>query len=128
MRTSQRTSPTCCQASGSGGALASAGDGGDGDREQRMGEEDGDVGESMCRQTGSRGRMERSRGGGRIRVLVLCRESGRAGSPAAHRDSTGWSGSDSAGSRAAAAAGEEGRRRTGRGWRAGRIWPASGSL
>lgn len=91
-----------------------------------MGEEDGDVGESTCRQTGSTGRMERSRGGGRIRVLVLCLESGRAGSPAARRDSTGWSGSGSAGSRAAAAA-EEGRRTEG-GWVAGRIWPASGSL
>lgn len=91
-----------------------------------MGEEDEDVGESTCRQTGSTGRTERCQGGGRSRVLVPVLESGRGGSPAAHRDSTGWSGSDSAGSRAAEA-GEEGRRRTERGWRAGRIWPASGS-
>lgn len=87
--------------SGSGGAPASAGDGGDGDREGRMGEGDGNGGESMCRQRRSMGRMKRRLGGGRSQVLGLWRDSGRGGNPAVHTGSTGWSGSDSAGSRAA---------------------------
>ncbi len=115
--------------SGSEGAPASAVDGGDGDREGRMGEEDEDGGECMRRQKDSTGRMKWSQGGERSRALGLCLDSGRAGTPAVHRGSTGWSGSDSAGSRAAVAgAGEEGRKRTGRGWREGGVWPASGSL
>lgn len=114
--------------SDSGGALASVGDGGDGEREVRMGEEDGDVDDSMCRQRGSTGRMKRSQCGERSRVLSLfCLVSGRVGTPAVHRGSTAWSGSDSAGSRAVVA-GEEERKGTGTGWREGGVWPAVGSL
>lgn len=113
--------------SGSGGAPARAVDGGGGDREGTESEEDGAGGESMCRQRGSMGRLKRPQGVGRSRALGLCLDSGRAGTPAAHRGSTGWSGSDSAGSRAAGA-GQEGRKRTGRGWREGGVWPAFGSL
>lgn len=112
--------------SGSGGAPASAGDGGDVDREGRTGEEGGDGGECMCRQINSTGRMKWPRRGERSRALGLCLDSGRAGTPAVHRGSTGWSGSDSAGSRAAGA-GEEGRERTGGARREGGAWPASGS-
>lgn len=113
--------------SDSGGAPASAGDGGDGDREGRRGEEHGHGGESMCRQRGSKGRMEASQGGEQSRARGLGPDSGREGTPAVRRGSKWWSGSDSAGSRAAGA-GEERRMGTGRGRRAGDVWPAVGSL
>lgn len=49
------------------------------------------------------------------------------GTPAVHRGSTGWNGSDSAGSKVTGA-GQERRKRMGREWKAGGVWPASGSL
>lgn len=86
---------------GSGGAPANAG--GDGDREGRMGEEDGN--ESMCRQRGSTGRM--SQDGELSRVPALWLNSGKMGTPVVHKDSKGWTGSDNAGSGGAGVA-EEG--------------------
>lgn len=50
--------------SGSGGAPASAADGGGGDREGTVSGEDGAGGESMCRQRGSTGRMKWPQGVG----------------------------------------------------------------
>lgn len=110
---------------GSGGAPASAGEGGDGDTGGKMGEVDG--GGSKCLQRGSTDRKKWSQGGVRNRAPSLCLDSGREGNPAAHRDSRRWGGSDSAGSRGAGAA-VRGRRTTRRGGRTRGLWPASGNL
>lgn len=90
---------------GSEGAPASAGGGGDGDREGRMGEEDGD--ESMCRQRGSTGRMKWSQGGELSWAPALWLNSGKMGTPVVHRGSKAWRGSDSAGNRRAETVEEE---------------------
>lgn len=86
---------------GSGAAPASAGDGCDEDRERRMGEEDGGERGSM----GRMGRMKCSQG--RQLSQDLCLDSEKVGTPAVHKGSTGWSGNDSTGSRAAGVVAQE---------------------
>lgn len=112
----------------SGGAPANADDGGDGHREGRMSEEDGHGSESMCRQRGSMGRMTWSRGGEPSQALGLCLTSERVSNPSVHSGSRGRNGSDNAGSNVMGGGEEERRRTTGKGWREGGVWPASGSL
>lgn len=101
---------------GFGGALASADDGDDADREGKREDED------VCRQRGSRGRS-----GEPGRALGLCLDSGRVGTPAGRRDSTGRGGSGRAGN-TVEGAGEEERRKMRQRWREGDTWPPSGSL
>lgn len=113
--------------SGSGGAPASAADGGGGDREGTVSEEGALGGESTCRPRGSTGRTKWPRGAGWSWAPGPFLDSERADTPAVRRGSKGWSGSDSAGSRVAGA-GQEGMKKTGSGRRGGGVWPVFASL
>lgn len=81
----------------------------------------------MCRQRGSRGRLQQAQGGLQNTGPDLGLDSGTVDSPVVHTDSTGTGGSDSVGRRVEEEQRRRRRRRTGE-WREGGIWPTSGSL